>query len=71
MTNNTIILRSITINHTHLRPGIILVNYQYHISDALAMWLIISEVLWHSTEGNFTGNSQDTNPWYEFENYQF
>ena len=32
-------------------------------------WLIISEVLWHSTEGNFTWNAQDIYPWHEFENY--
>ena len=31
--------------------------------------LIISEVFWHSPEGNFTGNAQDVYPWYEFENY--
>ena len=30
--------------------------------------LIISEVLWHSCEVNFTGNAQDIHPWYEFEN---
>ena len=33
--------------------------------------LIISEVLWHSPEGNCIGNTQDTYPWYEFENYLF
>ena len=33
-------------------------------------WLIISEALWHSPQGNFTGNAQDIYPWYEFENYQ-
>ena len=32
-------------------------------------WLIIWEVLWHSPEGNLTGNAQDIYPWYEFENY--
>ena len=26
--------------------------------------LIISEVLWHSSEDNFTGNTQDICPWY-------
>ena len=31
-------------------------------------WLIISEVLWHSSEGNFTGNAQDIYSWSEFEN---
>ena len=31
--------------------------------------LIISEVLWHSSEGSFTGNAQDIYPWYEFDNY--
>ena len=31
-------------------------------------WLIIIEVLWHSPHGNFTGNSQDIRPWFEFEN---
>ena len=29
-------------------------------------WLILSEDLWHSPEGNFTGNAQDVYPWYEF-----
>ena len=29
-------------------------------------WLIISEVLWHSPKGNFKGNAQNINPWYEF-----
>ena len=27
-------------------------------------WRIISEVLWHSPESNFTGNAQDIYPWY-------
>ena len=31
--------------------------------------LTISGVLWHSPEGNFTGNVQDIWPWYELENY--
>ena len=30
---------------------------------------IISEVLWHSDEGNFTGNAPDIYPRHEFENY--
>ena len=30
-------------------------------------WLIISETLWHSLEGNFTGNAQDIYPQFEFE----
>ena len=30
-------------------------------------WLIINRVLWHSPETNFTGSSQDTNLWHEFE----
>ena len=35
-------------------------------------WLMISDVLWHSAEGNFTGNSLlHIYPWYEFENYSF
>ena len=34
-------------------------------------WLVISKVLWHSSEGNFTGNTWDIYPGYEFENYQF
>ena len=34
-------------------------------------WLIISEVLWHSPEGNFIGNYQDIYSRYEFENYLF
>ena len=33
-------------------------------------WLIIREILWHSPEGNFTGNDQDIYP-YEFENDKF
>ena len=33
-------------------------------------WLIIHEVSWHSSEGNFTGPAQDSYPWYKFENYQ-
>ena len=32
-------------------------------------WLITCETLWHSPEGNFTGNAQGIFPWYEFENY--
>ena len=32
-------------------------------------WLIISEVSWHSPEGNFTGNSPDFHFLYQFENY--
>ena len=31
-------------------------------------WLIISDVLWHSLEDNFTGNVQDIYPWYKIEN---
>ena len=31
--------------------------------------LIISEVLWHSHDGNFTGNPQNIWSWYELENY--
>ena len=31
--------------------------------------LVLSEVLRHPPEYNFTGNGQDTYPWYEFENY--
>ena len=34
-------------------------------------WLIISEVLWYSPEGNFTWNAQDIYPWCEFENNWF
>ena len=34
-------------------------------------WVIISEVLWHSSEANFTGDVQGIYPWYEFENYKF
>ena len=33
-------------------------------------WLIfITEVFWHSPEGSFTWNAQDTYHWYEFEDY--
>ena len=31
-------------------------------------WVIISEVLWHSIEGNSIRNSQDIYLWYAFEN---
>ena len=34
-------------------------------------WLIIREVFWHSTEGNFTGNVWDIYPWYAFVNHRF
>ena len=34
-------------------------------------WLIISEGLSHSPEGNFIGNNQDIYPWHEFESYKF
>ena len=30
-------------------------------------WLIISEVLWHSPDGNFTVKAEDIYFWYEFE----
>ena len=33
-------------------------------------WLI-SIILWHSPEGNYTGTAQDIFPWYEFEKYCF
>ena len=33
-------------------------------------WLMISEVLWHSTDSNFTENTQDIYLWNEFEIYQ-
>ena len=33
--------------------------------------LIINGVLWHTSEGNFTGNAEDIYPWYEYENDQF
>ena len=33
------------------------------------IWLVISEVSWHSPEGNFTGNIQYH--WYEYENHRF
>ena len=32
-------------------------------------WLIIRQVLWRSSENNFTRNAQYIYPWYEFENY--
>ena len=32
--------------------------------------LTITRVLWHSLEGNFTGNAQDNHPWYEFEDWK-
>ena len=34
-------------------------------------WLLISEVLWHSSESNFTGNAQSTILCNEFENSTF
>ena len=33
-------------------------------------WLIFSEVLWHSLEGNLTVIAQNIYPWYAFENYK-
>ena len=30
------------------------------------LWLTITDVFWHSPESNFTGNTQDTYPWYGF-----
>ena len=32
-------------------------------------WLIINDILLHSSEGNFTGNAQDSHLWNELENY--
>ena len=32
-------------------------------------WIIISEVLYHLPERNFTGHAWDIYPWYDFENY--
>ena len=32
-------------------------------------WLIISGILWHSFDGNFTGNAPDIYPWYGFQNW--
>ena len=32
-------------------------------------WLIVSEALRHSPEGNFTEDAQAIYPWYQFENY--
>ena len=34
-------------------------------------WLFISEVLWYSPEGNFTGDAKDNYLWYQYKNYQF
>ena len=34
-------------------------------------WFIINEVLWHSLEGNFTGNTHNIKLWIEFENYTY
>ena len=34
-------------------------------------WLLISEILWHSPESNFTASTQATNLFNEFENYTF
>ena len=34
-------------------------------------WLLISEVLWHSPESNFTVSAQGTIPCNEYENYTF
>ena len=33
-------------------------------------WPMIKQVLWHSLEGNCTGNAQNIYPWYEFQCYQ-
>ena len=32
-------------------------------------WQIICEILWHSSDGSFTRNSQDIYPWYEIYNH--
>ena len=34
-------------------------------------WLLISEVLWHSPENNFTASAQASSLQNEFENYTF
>ena len=34
-------------------------------------WLIISQVFWHKSNNNFTGDAHDIYPWYQFENYLF
>ena len=39
------------------------------ITWTMQCWLIISEVLWHSSGGNFSENAWDFYPWYEFEHY--
>ena len=35
------------------------------------LMLIISEIMWNSPEGNFRGNTQNINPWYEYEIHWF
>ena len=37
-------------------------------SHYLNQYWFITDVLWHSSEGNFTGNNQDIYNWYESEN---
>ena len=34
-------------------------------------WLTITEILWHSSEVNFSTNVWPMNPWHAFENYTF
>ena len=34
-------------------------------------WLIINDILWHSPEGNWTGNAQEIYIWCEFKNCWF
>ena len=41
------------------------IHYQHHLNQ---YGLITSEVLWHSPEGNLTGNAQNIYPWQELEN---
>ena len=43
-----------------------LMTSSHHLNQC---WLIISEILWHSSDD--TGNAQDICPWYECENYWF
>ena len=42
-----------------------------HYLNKCCLPVIISEVFWHSPEGNFRGNIEDIYPWYKFENYYF
>ena len=58
-------------NLVNITSGIGLVPDGTPMHNLKQCWLAISEVLWHSSEGDFTGNVQDIYPHYEFDNDWF